>query len=178
MADTKNWTWVLQRRCPECGFDASQVRANDVAGATSAAVERYTELLRDDEVGARPEPGVWSALEYGAHVRDVFVVMGGRLASMLDEDDPLFANWDQDETAVEEHYGDQDPVEVTVALRADGGALAAAFAAVTDDQWARPGRRSDGSTFTVDSLGRYMLHDVVHHIWDIERGYASLRVDD
>ncbi|HEY5013683.1 MAG TPA: DinB family protein, partial [Acidimicrobiia bacterium] len=21
--DTKDWTWVLERPCPECGFDAS-----------------------------------------------------------------------------------------------------------------------------------------------------------
>lgn len=21
--DTKDWTWVLERACPECGFDAS-----------------------------------------------------------------------------------------------------------------------------------------------------------
>ena len=23
--DTKDWTWVLERPCPECGFDASAV---------------------------------------------------------------------------------------------------------------------------------------------------------
>jgi hypothetical protein len=28
---------------------------------------------------------------------------------MLEQDDPLFPNWDQDETAVRERYGDQDP---------------------------------------------------------------------
>jgi hypothetical protein len=33
--------------------------------------------------------------------------------------------------------------------------------------WARPGQRSNGSQFTVESLGRYSLHDVVHHLWDV-----------
>ena len=23
--DTKDWTWVLQRSCPECGFDTQSV---------------------------------------------------------------------------------------------------------------------------------------------------------
>ena len=31
---------------------------------------------------------------------------------MLDHDDPLFANWDQDATAVAERYHEQDPVVV------------------------------------------------------------------
>ena len=29
------------------------------------------------------------------------------------------------------------------------------------------GRRSDGSAFTVESLGRYWLHDVEHHLHDV-----------
>ncbi len=41
------------------------------------------------------------------------------------------------------------------------------FAALTDDQWQRPGRRSDGAAFTVDSFSRYFLHDVVHHLHDM-----------
>jgi hypothetical protein len=28
--DTKDWTWVLERPCPECGFDASGVRRDEV----------------------------------------------------------------------------------------------------------------------------------------------------
>ena len=73
---------------------------------------RFDELLVGGaEVRRRPEPEVWSALEYGAHVRDVFSVMLGRLELMLDEDDPTFANWDQDATAEAEHYADQDPTE-------------------------------------------------------------------
>ena len=37
----------------------------------------------------------------------------------------------------------------------------------TGDQWQRTGRRSNGSAFTVESIGRYHLHDVVHHLWDV-----------
>ena len=32
---------------------------------------------------------------------------------------------------------------------------------------AAPGRRSDGASFTVDSIGRYYLHDIEHHLWDV-----------
>ena len=45
---------------------------------------------------------------------------------------------------------------------------------MTGDQWQRPGGRSDGARFTVGTLARYLLHDPVHHVWDVERGYARL----
>ncbi len=40
-------------------------------------------------------------------------------------------------------------------------------AAVPDDGWGRSGLRGDGSTFTVESFTRYLLHDVVHHLTDV-----------
>jgi hypothetical protein len=38
----------------------------------------------------RPEEGVWSALEYACHVRDVFLVQRDRLYTALVEDTPTF----------------------------------------------------------------------------------------
>jgi hypothetical protein len=171
MADTKNWTWVLERQCPECGFDAATLERSDIRAATRSVAERYLAFLvaDDHEVRARPEPEVWSPLEYGCHVRDVFTVMSERLRRMLDEDGPAFANWDQDAAAVDEHYERQDPVVVSSELMANGAAIADLFAAVSGDTWLRPGYRSDGAAFTVESLGRYMVHDIVHHVWDLER---------
>jgi len=46
-------------------------------------------------------------------------------------------------------------------------AVARRYAGVTGDQWQRSGRRSDGSRFTVETLGRYHLHDLVHHVHDV-----------
>jgi hypothetical protein len=51
--------------------------------------------------------------------------------------------------------------------------LAAALEALDAAQWQRPGRRSDGAIFTVSSLAKYMVHDIVHHRWDVNRGLIS-----
>ena len=66
----------------------------------------------------RPRPDVWSPLEYACHVRDVFRLFDQRLGLMLAEDDPQFANWDQDDTAVDDRYGEQDPAVVAGELAA------------------------------------------------------------
>jgi hypothetical protein len=175
MVDTKNWTWVLERTCPDCGFDAAAVGRADIATGTRAVAARLDELLDGGaEVSQRPDTEVWSALEYGCHVRDVFTIMHGRLQLLLATDEPTFADWDQDATAAEQRYDEQDPAVVRAELVAAGEVLADAYAAVTADQWSRRGQRSDGSWFTVESLGRYMLHDPVHHVWDVEQGYQRL----
>jgi hypothetical protein len=88
---------------------------------------------------------------------------------MLEEDDPLFANWDQDGTAVTERYWAQDPAIVADELVAAADTIARSFAAIDDDGWHRPGRRSDGASFTVDTFARYFVHDPIHHLHDVHR---------
>jgi hypothetical protein len=167
--DDKDWTWVLERPCPECGFDATLIDPTDVADMVRGNAAAWVTLLRTpvDELRRRPAPDRWSTLEYAAHVRDVFRLYRTRLGLMVDHDDPLFANWDQDATALDEHYNDQDPAAVSADLATAAEALAVGFKAVTGDGWQRTGRRSDGASFTIDSFARYLIHDPVHHLWDV-----------
>ncbi len=165
--DTKDWTWVLDRPCPECGFVAADVAVTAIAPALLASAARWRAALARSDVRVRPAPGTWSVLEYACHVRDVHRIFGGRLALILDEDDPAFANWDQDAAAVSGRYDAQDPAVVAEALVAAAEATAARFADVKADQWDRQGRRSNGSVFTARTLGQYYLHDVAHHTHDV-----------
>ena len=165
--DEKDWTWVLQERCPECGFAAGDVDPSQIGATVRDLVPRYASALHRSDAAQRPEPGVWSTLEYGAHVRDVFRIFGERLDLMLTHDDPPFANWDQDATAREQRYDLQDPATVADELAVAGERTADGFDAVPADAWERTGRRSNGSVFTVRTLGQYFLHDVVHHLHDV-----------
>ena len=169
--DTKDWTWVLERPCAECGLDTRTVDPADVAGMVRDSAAEWAALLRGGgDVRTRPAPGVWSPLEYGAHVRDAFRIYTERLRLIETQDDPLFGNWDQDETAVAERYGEQDPAVVAGELTLAAGELAAGFDAVTD--WERPGRRSDGARFITATFARYFVHDPLHHYWDVTRERA------
>lgn len=165
--DTKDWTWVLDRPCPECGYDAATVAPTEVAGAIRVNAAAWSLVLERDGATARPAPTVWSPTEYAAHVRDVHGIFTDRVAQMRTEDDPEFANWDQDEAAVAGRYDLQDPAVVAPALVAAAAESAAAYDAVPDGDWERTGRRSNGSRFTVATLATYHLHDVVHHLWDV-----------
>jgi hypothetical protein len=175
--DTKDWTWVLRRPCPECGFDAGRVDPAEVAAMTRANADDWQRVLARGaaEVTTRPDDATWSALEYACHVRDVLRIFDGRLVRMLTEDGPAFANWDQDETAVADRYAEQDPATVARELADAAAVLADRFGGVEGDQWQRTGDRSDGASFTVASFALYFVHDPVHHIHDVHRGFARLR---
>ncbi|GHJ07774.1 hypothetical protein TPA0907_21410 [Micromonospora humidisoli] len=165
--EDRDWTFVIDDGCAECGFVPQ--RADATGDRLRATVPVWREALSRPDATRRPAPTVWSPTEYACHVRDTCRIFRGRLALMLDEDDPVFPNWDQDATAVEDDYFHQSPARVAGELAAQAEATAAAFDAVTPAQWDRPGRRSNGSVFTVGRFAVYFLHDVEHHVYDVTR---------
>ena len=94
-------------------------------------------------------------------------MFAGRLDQLLTEDNPTFADWDQDAAARDGRYFAEDPAAVADAYEQGAERMAAGFAAVHSDQWERKGTRSNGSLFTVATLGAYFLHDLEHHLFDV-----------
>jgi hypothetical protein len=167
--DTKDWTWVLDRPCPECGFVAADIATDAIAAAVRGNAVGWRAHLLAPTARHRPRPDVWSTLEYGAHVRDVHRVFAQRVRLMLTEDVPTFPNWDQDATALADRYDRQDPAVVMDELVEAATQVADLYDSVPADAWSRRGLRSNGSAFSVETIGRYHLHDVVHHLVDVER---------
>ena len=81
--DDKDWTWVLRRPCPQCGFDTRLPAREQIAGIITANATSWQRLLSERtavELRRRPDPSTWSPLEYACHVRDVFTLYDQRLA--------------------------------------------------------------------------------------------------
>jgi hypothetical protein len=169
-ADTKNWSWVVERACPQCGFDPSAVAFRQIPELLRDDARRWNQVLAGPAARIRPDASTWSPLEYAAHMRDVLRVFTDRFALMLHEDDPTFVNWDQDAAAVDERYNEQDPALVALEIAVAADEAAAVLDAVPDADQDRPGRRGDGTRFTVESLARYVAHESTHHLWDVAAG--------
>lgn len=165
--DDKDWTWVLQRACPECGFDSGSVGRAQIAGRLLAANPRWQSVLRGPRVAVRPAPQVWSALEYACHVNDVHALFAQRGKLIQDSVDPAFVDWNQDETALQKRYWEADPAEVAARIEEGARTAASVFTDLSPEQWSRSGRRSNGSVFTMETLGLYYLHDIEHHLYDV-----------
>jgi len=165
--DTKDWTWVLDEPCAECGLAAGEIEVDEIPERIRTTVPRWLSALASPLVRSRPAPTVWSPLEYAAHVRDVNAVFHERLQLMLDDDGARFANWDQDEAAIAGRYAELEPADVAGALAAGAEELASAVEQLRPDDFDRRGLRSNGSEFTVRSLLQYYLHDNLHHLHDV-----------
>ena len=172
--ETKDWTWVLDKTCEECGFDTSSFPREEVSVMLRENAGRWRALLAHPQAQQRPADDRWSALEYACHVRDVFRLYDERLQMMLEQDDPDYPNWDQDAAAMANDYSNEDADRVASEIESAGEALATRFDSVQGEQWNRTGNRSDGAIFTVETFARYFIHDPIHHVADVERGYDQL----
>lgn len=169
-------------RCAECGFDPAGVRPADLAVAVRSFGRRYrapfTRGLPGEDLDAvvrrSPGPGVWSALEYGAHVVDVFRVFDDRVRRALARrppDEPV-VDW-QGRVAAASPDLDRDRVAADLADAADS--LATTLGEVGDDEWLLDGLTGRGQPVTVADLGTIVVHEGSHHLLDIGRVLRDAR---
>ena len=71
--DGKDRTWVLERPCPECGFDAASVPPGTIGALARANAAAWEQVLARPaaELRCRPADDRWAPLEYACQVRDV-----------------------------------------------------------------------------------------------------------
>ena len=51
--DDKDWTWVLERQCPECGFDAPSFARDQAAAEARANAVAWRRLLENPTANVR-----------------------------------------------------------------------------------------------------------------------------
>ena len=177
--DDKDWTWVLERACPECGFDAGGFPREQVGDLIDVNVAEWVALAGEgvERLGERPSADRWSGLEYACHVRDVLDVQRGRVERALVEDRPEYVPMGRDQRVVDDRYNEQDPRAVTDQLAANAEAIAATFEALTPEQWARVGVYQYPAPTERDMvwLGRHTVHEGHHHLLDVGRSLRGAR---
>ncbi len=165
--------------CQECGFNDELVALDAIAGRLRAFGPRFRDALAGVGLTAatrRPEPGVWSALEYACHVRDVFLVQRERAVLAQVEDNPRTARMNRDERVAVCRY-DAHPVPVVLDQLAMAGELCATVFDGLDEAalarrlvypWPAPAERD------VAWVGRHTVHEGEHHLMDVRRVLAAV----
>lgn len=164
--DRTDWTVVSEEGCPDCGFVPA--RPGEVAEELRAAVPRWQAVLARPDVAVRPAEDVWSPLEYACHVLDITRVFTGRVEQMRSLDLPTFRDWDGEQAAVEGDYNARDPRSVASDIATATARAVELFDSLNEDAWLRPGLRGDGKRFTIATLANYWLHEVKHHLADVD----------
>ena len=165
--------------CDVCGFVFSTVDPSTVSARGRAAAASIGAELRhsDDIARIRPEEGRWSNTEYGAHVRDVFLLLRDRLVIGLMEDEPSFSSLYRDERVDLGLYAADTPNQIADEVAAAAAMFGRLFDAIDPAKLERvvqygspnPQRRS------LLWMGRQAVHESEHHLTDIRENVATLR---
>src|SRR5262245_58731953 len=102
-------------RCDQCGFDGAIYDGSGLIAAIRDLGPQWRALLATagPNLRVRPAPGVWSALEYAAHSRDVTALHAFGVQRALTEDEPVFPEVDPGlADAAAANYHEEDPVNV------------------------------------------------------------------
>jgi hypothetical protein len=118
---------------------------------------------------ANPGPGIFSPIQYGAHVRDIERVYGDRILLMLKEENPVFPQFNPDEDAWN-RYNRLEPAVLANDIEEKARRLAHILDLLQPDDWSRTMTRDGGSDgvyqFTVAGLANYAVHESHHHLLD------------
>lgn len=177
MTEGRDWTRSQFERCPDCGADASAVADADLGLEVIREIAAWGRLFAAaDPIGVRIRPAdqVWSALEYGCHVRDLLPVMTERLSRIRAEDNPTLEWWDHEASVTDDRYNEQVPVLVIEQMTTNGRAFADALRMVGDDEWERRAERRPGEHFSVRGIARFVLHEAIHHRDDAARSLKGV----
>ena len=164
---------MTDERCDECGFDYDALPRDRLVPALTAGAAETAATLRDTPAARlrRRQPPTWSPLEYGCHLRDVLDVQRGRILLAQREDLPAFVPMGRDERATADRYNEQDPSTVADTIERNADALATTLTALDDAGWERKGIYSYPTRRprTMEWVVRNTLHELTHHLRDIER---------
>jgi hypothetical protein len=169
---------ALDGRCAECGFSYDLARDEISAYLERNAVAFVARLhdLDDVAVRRRPDPEVWSPLEYACHVRDMLRVQLERVDLIEREHEPLCAPMGRDERVVNDGYNDQNPAVVAGDLLTAARTLATRLERLGEAGWQRVGVYTYPTTQrrTVEWIGAHTVHELQHHRRDISTPPAPL----
>lgn len=173
----------VEGRCDECGFDyeAGELRAVVTtvvrqAAECSMALTKAAAGPDPDVVRLRPEPEVWSAIEYACHVRDVLQVQRLRIAQCLAEDRPVYAPMDRAGRVKEGKYELQDPLKVAAELVRLAREFGSAARDLTPSQLAKLGLYNYPvrAPRPLNWVIRHTAHEIQHHRQDIIQVLAKV----
>jgi hypothetical protein len=172
--------------CDSCAFRYDDLAQRDITSAVEALAATYVRRLAPDPAAgpdvehdlrwrAHPVSGVWSALEYACHVRDVLLVQRERVHQVLTEDLPAFVPMGREERVERDRYNERPIDAVAMEIAAAARSFAAELDALDDAGWARTGIYNwpTHEERTVTWIARHTVHEMEHHLRDIDAVLAA-----
>jgi DinB superfamily len=177
----EGWQWARAQtdRCPQCGHHPAAMERSTLGAQLIGSADAWRGFLMeadDSYLRTIPAPGIFSPAQYGAHVRDILRVYGDRILIMLEEDDPVFPQFNPDES-VWDSYNELGREDLADDIEAQARRLSDIFEGLEPAQWSLTMIRDGGTDgvyrFTVAGLASYAVHEAHHHLLDADGTLAA-----
>jgi hypothetical protein len=158
-----------QKPCPEARrlLDRLHLQALDV--------HRLTKDLDEKQLARRVLPDRWSLKELACHIRRMQqVFVDDRLELMLTQESPPLVAYAPERDPRFASMLQQPAESAITGFLEERQALIARLAALTPEQWHRPGRHPTYREIDVCSLAEYLVHHEAHHVYQIFQRRALL----
>ena len=114
-----------------------------------------------------PEPGVFSPIQFAAHVRDILRAYGDRVILVMAEDEPTVPQLNPNSEEWDA-YNRLDAEELADDLEAQAARLAELLAALDDEDWRQTFIRDSGQDgvvrYNLAGLASYAVHEAHRHL--------------
>lgn len=165
---------MTAEHCDECGFDSEQWSDDDALAAVAALPDRWREAvggLDTTSINQRPIPTMWSIGEYSDHVRET--IFGMRFILDIATTTPGTVLGPPPEPAFEPEPRLFDVDVAISAFAAEIAQLLDRLEQLSPDEWDMT-VTIDDDTVNAHWIVRHALHDVAHHLGDIDRLRATI----
>lgn len=177
----EGWQWAKAATdaCPQCGFHSGALPPEALGAQLIELADAWRSFLvsaDDDYLRTSPGPGIFSPIQYGAHVRDIQRVYGDRILLALEHDSPTVPQFNPDDDQWG-RYNELPAGELAADLEAQARRLAALFGDLDEAQRLRTVTRDGGRdgvySFTLTGLMSYAVHESHHHLLDAQGTIAA-----
>ena len=162
--------------CTECGFSYDP---DDVPAASRTVRERAADIagiMRTTgiDLRSRPEPEVWSPLEYACHVRDLLLVHRERILSARRIDGFVCESMGRERVEFD-GWAEQEPGDVARQTADAALMLANVLDRLDAPAWKRElvYPYPEPATRPISWVALHVVHEAHHHLVDIRRQLAS-----
>lgn len=164
--------------CPVCGFVWDAITSEDIPTRTAIATNAFVDIINSsgEHVRMRPSSERWSILEYGAHLRDVFLSIRERILKASIENEPVGQPIYRDERVNLGFYKLDKPDEIARELAASSELFVRTFLALPDGYEGRFFSYSPVTPQKVTILwaAAQALHENEHHLDDVRENVRLL----
>ena len=138
-------------------------------------MSKVVESIPNSMITSKPAEKEWSIFETAVHVRNVAMFAYGlRIRRLVTENDPLFADYDEESERLVDMKKSQPINEVVDMIAAEHRAIGQLLSLLSEEAWGRSGRHQQSGILTIDFLAMRLAVHAEEHIEQMRDTHRTL----